>query len=260
MEIRYCIDVGLPDSGLSSLDLVTELYSASSIFSNAVVLPELMLPKGNRLNKMQLDLISVSIHWPFTQCSSYTTLNPLIYRRTKPSNILKPKLKNGMKILCFRANNCRHDAFYSPTNDPKPGPVQQHLQVTYEAFNLLIHRPFLTHVLNHLSDPNCDPLAIPSSISIRSKRAIDVAVKQVSLVRTLRHLDWFSLKQVFMGTVLVVAAARIMGDDMTLQQNARETLDGATEIFARTAKKSDSASRALRLMSDIRLGMKWCSI
>ena len=81
-------------------------------------------------------------------------------------------------------------------------------------------------------------------------------MKIVSVTRTLTQVDWFSLKQVLIGTLLVIAASKAMEEDVALQQKVQETLDGATEIFARTAKVSESARRALQLVSEIRVGMK----
>jgi hypothetical protein len=53
----------------------------------------------------------------------------------------------------------------------------------------------------------------------------------------------------------VVSASRVMGDDAALEQDVTDTLNGATEIFARTAKTSESATRALQLLSEIRVHM-----
>lgn len=54
----------------------------------------------------------------------------------------------------------------------------------------------------------------------------------------------------------MISASRVMGDDAILEQDVMDTLNGATEIFARTARTSESAKRALLLLSEIRVGMK----
>jgi hypothetical protein len=135
--------------------------------------------------------------------------------------------------------------------------VKTGLQIGYEAMNLLLHRPFLVYVLTQLSSPEFTNInSIPSSIASRAQKALNFAVKHVSMVRTLPHIDWFSLKQVLIGTLLVIAASKLMEDDAILQQEVVDTLNGATEIFARAAKSSESAKRALQLISEIRVGMK----
>lgn len=53
----------------------------------------------------------------------------------------------------------------------------------------------------------------------------------------------------------MVSASRAMGDDAVLEKDVMDTLNGATEIFARTAKTSESATRALQLLSEIRVHM-----
>jgi hypothetical protein len=98
--------------------------------------------------------------------------------------------------------------------------------------------------------------SIPSSIASRAQRAIDLAVKHVSALRTLQTVDWFTLKQVLLATLLVIAASKVMDEDVVLEKEAMDTLNGATEIFARTAKSSESAKRALQLISEIRVCLK----
>lgn len=90
----------------------------------------------------------------------------------------------------------------------------------------------------------------------RARKALDIGIKYVSIVRTLSLINWFTLKQVFLAALLVISASRVMGDDAILEQEAMDTLNGATEIFARTAKTSESAKRALQLLSEIRVGTK----
>ena len=53
----------------------------------------------------------------------------------------------------------------------------------------------------------------------------------------------------------MLSASRVLGDEAVLHQEV-DTLNGATEIFARAAKTSESAKRALQLLSEIRMGMK----
>jgi hypothetical protein len=97
---------------------------------------------------------------------------------------------------------------------------------------------------------------IPSSIASRARKALDISIKHVSNVRTFQLIDWFVLKQVLLSTILVISASKVMGHDAVSEQEVTNTLNGATEIFARTAKTSESAKMALQLISEIRVGMK----
>ena len=143
-------------------------------------------------------------------------------------------------------------------NDLKSGPLKTDLQVAYEAVDLLVHRPFLQYVLAQLNSPEfTDGLdGLPSSIVSRAQRAIDIGIKHVSIIRTLRVIDWFSLKQLVIATLLVISASRLMGGTAVTEQEVTDTLNGATEVLARTAKTSEAAKRALPLISEIRVGMK----
>lgn len=146
---------------------------------------------------------------------------------------------------------------HSPTNELKPGPVKTELQLGYEAVDFLIHRPFMQYVLTQFTLPgHKDFNAIPSSIASRAQHALDIAVKHVSTVRALQIVDWFTIKQVLLATLLVIAASKVMEEDAVLQKEAIDTLNGATEIFARAAKSSESAKRALQLISEIRVSLK----
>ena len=75
-------------------------------------------------------------------------------------------------------------------------------------------------------------------------------------VRTFPLIDWFTLKQVFQAALLIISASRVMNDGVVLEEKVTSSLNSATEIFARTAKTSESAKRALQLLSEIRVGMK----
>jgi len=145
----------------------------------------------------------------------------------------------------------------SPANELKPGPVTTELQVGYEAIDFLIHRPFMQYVLTQFTLPGfSDFNAIPSSIASRAQKALEIAIKHVSTVRKLQTVDWFTIKQVLLATLLVIAASKVMDEDAVLEKETMGTLDGATEIFARAAKSSESAKRALQLVSEIRVSLK----
>jgi len=145
----------------------------------------------------------------------------------------------------------------SPANELKPSPVKTELQVGYEAVDFLIHRPFMQYILTQFTLPGFKDLnAIPSSIASRAQHALEIGIKHVSTVRKLQIVDFFSLKQVLLATLLVIAALKMMDEDDMLEKDAMDTLNGATEIFARAAKSSESAKRALQLLSEIRVSLK----
>jgi hypothetical protein len=58
------------------------------------------------------------------------------------------------------------------------------------------------------------------------------------------------------AALLVVSASKAMHDDTLSKEEVQDTLNGATEIFARTSKRSESAKRALQLISEVRIGLK----
>jgi hypothetical protein len=145
----------------------------------------------------------------------------------------------------------------SPANELSPGPVKTELQVGYEAVDFLIHRPFMQYVLTQFTLPGfSDFNAIPSSIASRAQKSLEIAIKHVSTVRKLQTVDWFTIKQVLLATLLVIAASKVMDEDVVLEKEAMDTLNGATEIFARATKSSESAKRALQLVSEIRVSLK----
>ena len=135
--------------------------------------------------------------------------------------------------------------------------MKTELQLHYQAFEFLIHRPFMQYVLTQFTLPGFNDFnAIPSCIASRAQKALQIAIKYVSTVRKLQTVDWFTIKQVLLATLLVIAASKVMNDDAVLEKEAMDTLDGATEIFARAAKSSESAKRALQLVSEIRVSIK----
>ena len=139
-------------------------------------------------------------------------------------------------------------------NELKPGPIKTALQVVYESLDILLHRPFLQYVLTQLhTSVFSDINTIPSNISSRAHKAIDRGIKHVSNVRTLPLTDWFMLKQVLVATLLVTSASRLMGENAVPEREVMNTLNAATEIFARGAQISESARRALQLISEIRV-------
>jgi hypothetical protein len=141
-------------------------------------------------------------------------------------------------------------------NDLKPGPLKADLQAGYEAVDFLLHRPFLQYVLTQLNSSEFTDGVIPSSIASRAQRAIEIGIKHVSVIRTLPLIDFFCLKQVILATLLVISASKLMGTTAVTEDEVMDTLNGATEVLARTAKTSESAKRALQLISEIRVGMK----
>ena len=144
----------------------------------------------------------------------------------------------------------------SSANELTPDPVKTGLELGYQAADFLIHRPFMQYVLTQFTLPGFSDLnAIPSSIASRAQKALKIAIKHVSTVRKLQTVDWFTIKQVLVATLLVIAASKVMNDDAMLEKEAMDTLNGATEIFARAAKSSESAKRALQLVSEIRVSL-----
>ena len=133
-----------------------------------------------------------------------------------------------------------------------PNPVRKYLESEYSALYFYLWRPFLQDVLNKMTTPQPGDIdAIPSSVRTRAQNAIDSSIKLVARIRTWSLINWFSLRQSLMPTILVVAASRTV-QDWVLEKELTDTLDGATEIFARMSKTSEGAKRALRLMSNIR--------
>jgi len=153
--------------------------------------------------------------------------------------------------------NTRRDALHSPANELGPGPIKSGLDVGFESVHLLLHRPFLQYVLNQLTLSEVPDInSIPSSIASRAQKAIDIAVRHVALVRSMPVIDWFSLKQVLLAALFVLSVSQVMDDDVVTEQEVNNTLNGATEIFARLAQTSESAKAALQVISEIRVGLK----
>ena len=144
-------------------------------------------------------------------------------------------------------------SFESMDNDSEmPNRVKQFLGSEYSAMYFYLWRPFLQHVLNNMTTRQLgDVHSMPSSVTTRAQNALDSSIKLVATIRTWPLINWFSLRQSLMATILVVAASRTI-EDWVLEEELTDTLDGATEIFARTSKTSETARRALRLISKIR--------
>jgi hypothetical protein len=136
-----------------------------------------------------------------------------------------------------------------------PETVRHYMEFEYLAIEFFLWRPFLQEVLNNLTTHQVHDIDdIPSAITTRARNAIDCSIKLIATVRTWSVVNWFSLRQSFMAAILVLAASRTI-DGAVLEKEVMDTLDGATEIFARTAKTSEAARRALRLVSKIRASM-----
>lgn len=136
-----------------------------------------------------------------------------------------------------------------------PDPVRAYIVFEFNALEFFLWRPFLQHVLNNLTTHQVDDIdAIPPSITTRARNAIDAAIKLVATVRNWTVVNWFSLRQSLMATILVLAVSRTT-EGSVFEKEVMDTLDGATEIFARTSKTSDAAKRALRIVSNIRANM-----
>jgi hypothetical protein len=61
---------------------------------------------------------------------------------------------------------------------------------------------------------------------------------------------------IVLATLLVVAASRLVNCNLVSPEEMQTVLDGATEVFARFAKFSECAKRALQLISEVRIGLK----
>jgi len=68
-------------------------------------------------------------------------------------------------------------------------------------------------------------------------------------------LDWFTLKQVIVAVLLIIATSRVLGEDFLSPGEVVEAMNSATEILARTANRSESAKRALQLLCEICFGL-----
>jgi hypothetical protein len=129
------------------------------------------------------------------------------------------------------------------------------MEFEYLTLDFFMWRPFLQEVLNNLKTHRVRDIDdIPSTITTRARNAIDTAIKLVATIRTRPVVNWFFLRQSLMAAILVLAASRTI-DGCVLEKEVMDTLDGATEIFARTSKTSEAAKRALRLVSKIRVSM-----
>jgi len=148
-------------------------------------------------------------------------------------------------------------ALNSPSNDLKPGPVKVHLEFQYTCCLFILYRPFLQYVIENIqSTEHADVNTFPQHILSRTQKAIDICTQLVFIARPRQLIDWFSLKKMVEAALLVVSASKAMHDDTLSKEEMQDTLNGATEIFARTSKRSESAKRALQLISEVRIGLK----
>jgi len=155
-------------------------------------------------------------------------------------------------------NEHRLTALNSPLNEVGQGLLKQHLQTGFETLRLLLYRPFLQNILMQLTTTSTkDKEGIPVNIPSRAQKAINISVNLVSMSRTRQIIDWFSLKQVIIAVLLVLVYSRVLGDDNLSPEETLETMNGATEILARAASRSESAKRALQLLSEIRVGFQF---
>src|ERR1700737_462136 len=133
-------------------------------------------------------------------------------------------------------------AFNSPPNELKLCPIRAPLEFQYGSCCLLLYRPFLQYVIEYLqSSEAVDVNSIAPHILSRTHKAIQASHKLVSLSRTRTSTDWFTLKKIIETSLLVVAASRVLPADAISTDEMHDTLNGATEIFARAAKGSESA-------------------
>jgi len=136
-----------------------------------------------------------------------------------------------------------------------PNSVRQYLGFEYSALYFYLWRPFLQDVLNNITTRRLTDInTMPSSVRTRAQNAIDSSIKLVATIRAWPLINWFALRQSLMATILVVAVSRTV-EDWVLEKELTDTLDGATEIFARMSKSSEAAKRGLRLISEIRVSV-----
>lgn len=151
----------------------------------------------------------------------------------------------------------RLTALHTPVNEVKHEAILCHLQTDYETVNLLLHLPFLQYILaQQTSTLRQTQKSIPPAIISRAETAITISMKLISLARTRQIIDWFSLKQVIIGVLLVLAASRVPEQKLLSPGEVADTMNGATEILARAANRSESAKRALHLLSEVWIGLK----
>jgi hypothetical protein len=106
------------------------------------------------------------------------------------------------------------------------------------------------------SAEHVDVNTFPQHILSRTQKAIDSCKKIVFIARPRQLINWFSLKKTVEAALLAVSASKAMHDDTLSEDEMQDTLNGATEIFARASKVSESAKRALQLISEVRIGLK----
>src|SRR5579859_6378556 len=140
--------------------------------------------------------------------------------------------------------------------DLRPGPIQTHLEVSYDAAVLLLYRPFLQLLLNRIDSSGADINSISPNITCRAQKAIDISVKLIGVAQTRPRIDWFSLKSVIMGALLILSASSIMGDDALSTEQVEHTLFEAIEVLSKAAKGSEAAKRAYQLVSEVKARLK----
>ena len=153
----------------------------------------------------------------------------------------------------IQSNVHRSSALVSSSEHFASSEIKSQLQARYEEILLLIHRPFLQWVLNN-STTNID--CMPITVVSRARKAIEISKRVISIHRIRQIIDWITLKQVIVAVLLIAAASRSLGEDMVSSDDVNEAMNGATEIFARAANRSESAKRALQLLSEISVSFK----
>jgi hypothetical protein len=134
---------------------------------------------------------------------------------------------------------------------PKSSAIRDNLEMSYLATNLLLHRHVLEGILTEAA---LAPLTgrVASNTLDCGRKAVQVAIKLVSSAQTCAPFNWSMLKQVLIGTILVIGAREVLEVD---SKEVVCTLNDAMEIFARAAHTSESASRAFDIVSEIKRGM-----
>lgn len=153
-------------------------------------------------------------------------------------------------------NTYRSTAFNSSSDELKSSLIYFHLQLTYEAVNLLLYHPYLQYVLTtYPTAANTTMACIPADIGARAQKAVRISMRLISIAGSRQILDWFTLKQVIVAALLIIATSRVLGEDFLSPGEVVEAMNSATEILARTANRSESAKRALQLLCEIRFGL-----
>jgi len=222
METRYSVDVQLPASGLASLDLVT------------TELPEKFV--NNSPHRLDLFLAMFELR----------VLN-LLYGSAEVDSGQLSGLSDIQKDV---------DEWYSvlrsSIDDTHSTVVHSYLEFGYQSLNLLVHRPFLQTVLSKIHS-NDDIQTIPNELLVPAHAAIKISVRLVSMARRQPVADWLMICTVLIASLLVASASSLNDDKVLSKDKVSQTLEGAMEFFARAARDSEAATRALRLISMVML-------